>query len=65
MPAAPTMEALALYDFQGSPCARRVRIVLLEKGLDWTTRIVDLTRMEASDRRRSLPERHEMARALR
>ena len=38
--------ALTLYDFQGSPCARRVRIVLLEKGLAWTTRIVDLTRME-------------------
>ncbi|HYV57401.1 MAG TPA: glutathione S-transferase N-terminal domain-containing protein [Candidatus Nitrosopolaris sp.] len=39
-------DALTLYDFQGSPCARRVRIVLLEKGLTWTTRIVDLTRME-------------------
>ncbi|HSV08962.1 MAG TPA: glutathione S-transferase N-terminal domain-containing protein, partial [Candidatus Binatus sp.] len=39
-------DALTLYDFQGSPCARRVRIVLLEKGLAWTTRIVDLTRME-------------------
>jgi len=38
--------ALTLYDFQGSPCARRVRIVLLEKGLAWTTRIVDLTKME-------------------
>jgi glutathione S-transferase len=37
---------LTLYDFQGSPCARRVRAVLLEKGLDWTTRIVDLTKME-------------------
>ncbi len=39
-------EDITLYDFQGSPCARRVRIVLLEKGLGWQTRIVDLTRME-------------------
>src|ERR1043166_3566814 len=39
-------DALTLYDSPGSPCARRVRIVLLEKGLAWTTRIVDLTRME-------------------
>ena len=39
-------ENLTLYDFQGSPCARRVRAVLLEKGLTWTTRIVDLTKME-------------------
>ena len=37
---------LVLYDSPGSPCARRVRIVLLEKGLAWTTRLVDLTRME-------------------
>ncbi len=39
-------DALTLYDAPGSPCARRVRIVLLEKGLRWATRIVDLTRME-------------------
>jgi len=39
-------EALTLYDYHGSPCARRVRIVLLEKGLRWTTRLVDLTKME-------------------
>jgi len=39
-------EPITLYDFHGSPCARRVRIVLLEKGLEWQTRIVDLTRME-------------------
>jgi glutathione S-transferase len=38
--------AVTLYDFHGSPCARRVRIVLLEKGLTWETRLVDLTRME-------------------
>ncbi len=37
---------LILYDFHGSPCARRVRIVLLEKGLQWETRLVDLTKME-------------------
>jgi glutathione S-transferase len=37
---------LILYDFHGSPCARRVRAVLLEKGLGWTTRLVDLTRLE-------------------
>jgi glutathione S-transferase len=29
---------LVLYDTPGSPCARRVRIVLLEKGLHWTDR---------------------------
>src|SRR5439155_12078142 len=39
-------EAITLYDAHGSPCARRVRAVLLEKGLSWTTRLVDLTRME-------------------
>jgi len=38
--------SLVLYDFHGSPCARRVRAVLLEKGLAWETRLVDLTRME-------------------
>ena len=39
-------DRITLYDTQGSPCARRVRIVLLEKGLDWETRVVDLTKME-------------------
>ena len=39
-------DRLTLYDAQGSPCARRVRIVLLEKGLEWETRVVDLTKME-------------------
>jgi len=38
--------AITLYDSHGSPCTRRVRAVLLEKGLAWTTRLVDLTRME-------------------
>jgi len=40
------MTDLVLYDSPGSPCARRVRIVLLEKGLTWATRLVDLTKME-------------------
>src|SRR5262245_52855879 len=40
------MSDLVLYDSPGSPCARRVRIVLLEKDLGWTTRLVDLTKME-------------------
>src|SRR2546430_17589419 len=39
-------EAITLYDSPGSPCARRVRAVLLEKGLEWTTRFVDLTKLE-------------------
>lgn len=39
-------DELVLYDTPGSPCARRVRAVLLEKGLAWTTRVVDLTKME-------------------
>jgi len=39
-------DPITLYDAPGSPCARRVRAVLLEKGLAWTTRLVDLTRME-------------------
>jgi len=37
---------IVLYDTPGSPCARRVRIMLLEKGLAWTTRVVDLTKLE-------------------
>jgi glutathione S-transferase len=40
------MSAITLYDAHGSPCARRVRAVLLEKGIAWTTRVLDLTRME-------------------
>ena len=38
--------ALTLCDSQGSPCARRVRIALLEKGLGWSTPGIDLTTME-------------------
>jgi glutathione S-transferase len=40
------MSDITLYDTPGSPCARRVRIVLLEKSREWTTRIVDLTKLE-------------------
>jgi len=39
-------DRLLLYDHPASPCARRVRIALLEKGLTWETRVVDLTRLE-------------------
>jgi glutathione S-transferase len=37
---------LVLYDHPASPCARRVRIALLEKGLAWRSRVVDLEHME-------------------
>jgi glutathione S-transferase len=37
---------LILYDHPSSPCARRVRITLIEKGLDWETQIIDLSRLE-------------------
>lgn len=37
---------LLLYDHPASPCARRVRITLLEKGLTWRTRVIDLEHME-------------------
>jgi glutathione S-transferase len=39
-------EHLVLYDNFGSPCARRVRITLLEKNLFWDTQIIDLSRLE-------------------
>jgi glutathione S-transferase len=47
-PTGPTaaQATLVLYDAPGSPCARRVRITLLEKGLSWETRLVDLSRLE-------------------
>ncbi|MEO8600980.1 MAG: glutathione S-transferase family protein [bacterium] len=38
--------ALLLYDHPSSPCARRVRITLLEKGLAWETQLIDLSRLE-------------------
>lgn len=37
---------LVLYDHVGSPCARRVRITLIEKGLHWRSRPIDLEHME-------------------
>ena len=37
---------LLLYDHPSSPCARRVRIALVEKGLHWDTQLVDLSRLE-------------------
>lgn len=37
---------LVLYDHPASPCARRVRIALLEKGLGWRSRVIDLEHME-------------------
>ena len=40
------MSDLLLYDHPASPCARRVRIVLREKGLAWKSHVLDLTRME-------------------
>ncbi len=37
---------LLLYDYPGSPCARRCRITLIEKGLAWDTQTIDLSRLE-------------------
>ena len=37
---------LLLYDFGASPCARRCRITLIEKGLCWDTETIDLSRLE-------------------
>ena len=37
---------LLLYDFPGSPCSRRVKITMAEKGLTWRVQLVDLSRME-------------------
>jgi glutathione S-transferase len=42
----PNPHGLLLYDYAGSPCARRVRISLIEKGLEWDTETIDLSRME-------------------
>ena len=39
-------DELILYDHAASPCARRVRIALLEKGLRWRSRPIDLEHME-------------------
>ena len=39
-------DELVLYDHPASPCARRVRIALIEKGLRWRSRVIDLEHME-------------------
>ncbi|HXJ36660.1 MAG TPA: glutathione S-transferase family protein [Candidatus Eisenbacteria bacterium] len=39
-------DELVLYDHPASPCARRVRIALIEKGLAWRSRVIDLEHME-------------------
>lgn len=41
-----SINRLILFDYPGSPCARRVKITMLEKGLHWENVIVDLSRME-------------------
>lgn len=38
--------SIVLYDTPGSPCARRVRISLLEKGLPFQRVVLDLAKME-------------------
>lgn len=35
-----------LYDMPGSPCCRRVRIALSEKGMAYTSQVIDLAKME-------------------
>ncbi len=42
----PSPDGLLLYDFGASPCARRCRITLLEKGLRSETQPIDLSRLE-------------------
>src|SRR5207249_4188425 len=37
---------LVLYDYGGSPCARRVRITLVGEGLEWDAEVIDLSRLE-------------------
>jgi glutathione S-transferase len=37
---------LLFYDFGPSPCARRCRITMIEKGLCWDTENIDLSRLE-------------------
>jgi glutathione S-transferase len=48
-PAAGASPELVLYQFGNSVCAQKVRITLLEKGLRWETRNVDLFRGEQYD----------------
>src|ERR1700687_5412967 len=39
-------QPITLYDAPGSPCARRVRITLIEKGLPYDTVFIDLSKLE-------------------
>ena len=41
-----TFKGLHLYHFWLSSCAQRVRIVLGEKGLEWTGHEIDLEKQE-------------------
>lgn len=45
-PRAGNVHGLLLYDHPSSPCARRVRISLVEKGLTFDVRTIDLSRLE-------------------
>ena len=43
------MSELILYDFGNSVCCQKVRITLVEKGLTWEARKVDLFKTEQYD----------------
>ena len=43
------MSNLILYDFGNSVCCQKVRVTLVEKGLDWEARRVDLFKTEQYD----------------
>ncbi len=46
MPLPSAADDILLYDQPGSPCSRRVKITLVEKGLTWRTQLIDLSRLE-------------------
>lgn len=39
-------DEIILYDYDGSPCARRVKIALTEKGLPYSLQTIDLAKMQ-------------------
>ncbi|MCL1127708.1 glutathione S-transferase family protein [Shewanella surugensis] len=39
-------DEIILYEYEGSPCVRRVKITLIEKGLTFKTQSIDLSRMQ-------------------
>ena len=39
-------DEIVLYDYEASPCARRVKVFLIEKGIEFTTQTIDLSKME-------------------